>query len=246
MNENQIDRYLLNLLNQEEKEAFEKELEINPALAKEVEQQKSILEDIEGMGRIEMKAKLQKIHKELYGNDHNQKSIFRSLFFKIAAAAVFFGVLSFGWWCLQNNETSATLYTQNFEPFELSLSERSEGDMALNKIENLYLDGKYTEAIPVFQDALNEAGSQNSQLLLGLGISYLQTEQAEKSIPQFLQILMNKDFNYEDEAQWYLGLAYLKLNQIDLAKEHFNVLAADATKDHHQASKTLLSQLKKK
>jgi len=246
MNENQIDRYLLNQMTPEERKAFEARMESDQSLAQEVNIQREVLKDIEGIGRIELKSKLKQIHQDLYSNSAQPKSNVRRLFYRVAAAAIFLGVLTFGWWSMQQAPNNAQLFAQNFEPFELSLNHRSQGDISLAKIESVYDEGRYDEAIIMFQEALTDQNIQSSQILLGLGICYLQTNQPKKAIAQFDQILSNKDFNYEDEAQWYLGLTYLKLNDLPNAKKHMNMLASDLSRDHHEAAQELLSQLKKK
>ncbi len=246
MNENQIDRYLLNQMTPEERSAFETRLENDQSLTQEVSIQREVLEDIEGIGRIELKSKLKQIHQDLYSSSAQPKTKFRKLFYRVAVAAIFLGVLTFGWWSLQQAPDSTQLYAQNFEPFELSLSQRSDGDISLAKIESAYDAGRYDEAIVMFQEAIKDKATQSSQILLGLGISYLQTDQPQKAITQFDQILANNDFNYEDEAQWYLGLAYLKLNDIPNARKHMNVLTSDLSRDHYEEAQKLLLQLKKK
>ena len=75
MNENQIDRYLLNQMTPDEKEAFETELTKNDALANEVSRQREVIKDIEGIGRLELKSKLKEIHTELYSTETNTQKI---------------------------------------------------------------------------------------------------------------------------------------------------------------------------
>lgn len=246
MNENLIDRYLLNILSPEEKKAFELRLENEKALVEELNQQRKIINEIEGFGRIELKSKLKEIHNEVSINSSKPNTKIRKIIYSIAAAAIFIGVLSTCWLWTSQAPTNSELYALNFEPYELSLNQRSEGDITLKNIESLYVDGSYYEVIPLFKNALDESTLKSSQILLGLGISYLQTKQSTQAIEQFNAILANKDFNYEDEAQWYLGLSYLKLDEINKAKDHLNILASDSSKDHHEAAKVLISQIKKK
>lgn len=243
MNENLIDRYLLNLLNQEEKRAFEEKLKSDKALFNEMSQHKELIDDIEGIGRLEMKEKLQNIHNQLYPKTPNSTQNLRRLYFRIAAAAIFIGVLSIGFWWMQQAPTPADLYAQNFEPFELSLTQRSEEGNEFKQIESLYSKGNFKGAIPLLENVINNNNVKSSQLLMGLGVAYLQTGQPNKAITQFKNILETNDFNFEDEAQWYLGLSYLKLNDIKNAKIYLGVLASDAGKDHHQAAHKILSQL---
>lgn len=243
MNENLIDRYLLNLLTQEEKQAFEAQLDNDAALKAEMLKQKEVIENIEGIGRLELKSELQEIHKKLNPDTNKSTPITRRLLFRIASAAIFVGLLSTGLWIIQQTPSNSELYSKNFEPFELSLVERSGGAENYAQIQNLYSQGKYTQVIPLFEDALRGKDAKSSQILLGTGISYLETDDPSKAISYFQRILVNKDFNFEDEAQWYLGLTYLKLNDVVKAKSHLKILADDSAKDHHQAAKKLISRL---
>jgi len=243
MNENLIDRYLLNLLTPEEKLSFKAQLEVDPSLKEEMLKQKEIIENIEGIGRLELKSELQKIHKKLNLDSNKSNPNIRRFLFRIASAAIFIGGLSIGWWFLQQTSSNSELFTQHFEPFDLSLVQRSGGEESYAQIESLYVNGNYTQAIPLFQDALRSSKIKSSQILLGLGISYLKTDKPSKAIIHFNNILENKDFNFEDEAQWYLGLSYLKLNHVKKAISHLEVLATDSQRDHHIAAKELISQL---
>lgn len=246
MNENLIDRYLLNLLSEEEKKTFEARLKKDETLVEELNQQRTLIEDIEGIGRIKLKEKLKDIHNEVVIQPSKPKTKSKKIFFQIATAAVFIGLITTCWLWSTQSASNSELYAQNFEPYVLSLNQRSEGDIELKNIESLYIDGNYSEAISLFETALNENSLKSSQLLLGLGISYLQTNQPSEAIKQFDIILANKDFNYEDEAQWYLALTHLKLNNIGEARNHLNILTSDSTKDHHEDAKVLIQNLKKK
>jgi len=243
MNENLIDRYLLNLLSPEEKIAFEAQLKKDKTLSQEVNEHRELLDDIEGIGRLELKSKLKGIHKELKLDNDKPNSKIRTLFYRVAVAAVSLGVLSVGWWHIQQTPSNAELYSQNFEPFELSLIQRSESESVIRSIESLYIDGKYAQAIPLFQNALKNSTNKSSQMLLGLGISYLETDQPKKAIEQFETIITNKDFNFEDEAEWYLSLTYLKIEDTINAKLHLDNLASDSKRDHHESAQKLLSLL---
>lgn len=245
MSENQIDRYLLDLLSPDEREDFETRLKNDDALKNEVNQQRDLIQDVEAIGRLELKSKLQELHKELDLDNAKPKTKFRKIFYRVAVAAVTIGILTFGWFFLENAPTHSELYAQNFEPYELSLTERSGGEDVLRDIEQLYIDGKYSQAIPLLQNHLQESTVKSSQIQLALGIAYLETNQPKEAITQFNSILTKKDFNFEDEAQWYLGLTYLKMDEIENAQLHLNQLAADSSRDHHDEAKKLLLQVEK-
>lgn len=244
MNENLIDQYLLNNLSREERIAFELQLTKDKGLANEFNLQKNVLSDIEGLGRIDLKNKLQRMHSELNFDTQKHPTKVRNMIFRIAAAAVFIGVLAASWMWIQTDYSSDDLYAQHFSPYEISVAQRSEGSTNLMQIQNLYDNGDYNAAIPLFEKVINSSDPIPSQMQLGLGISLLETNNCPKAIEQFQNILLKNDFNYEDEAAWYLSLAYLRSNKLDKAIEHLSTLASDAQRDHHLEAKKLLSKVK--
>ncbi|MDF1695530.1 MAG: tetratricopeptide repeat protein [Saprospiraceae bacterium] len=244
MNDNIIDLYLLDLLPEEEKASFETQLQNDEALRSEVIIQREALRDIEGIGRIELKSKLQSIHQEIKQDStpaSSSNTSIRSLFVKIAAAAIFVAVMG-TIWLMNQTPSTEDLFAQNFEPYELSLTDRSSSDNTLTTIEEVYASGNYNEAILLLEKAIQQ--DNRLELMLGLGISYVKTDQSAKAITIFKQILKEDNFNYEDEAHWYLGLTYLKSNELKNARNHFNILATDSNRDHHKEAKKLLAQLK--
>jgi hypothetical protein len=242
MNEHQIDNYLLNLLSPEEKKAFESQLESDDSLREKVMLQQTAMKSIEGLGRIELKSKLQQIHQEVR-DENNSGSNLRFLIYKFSAAAAFIGLILFSWLWINQSPSSLDLYAKNFEIYELNLNQRSGDNDTYTSLEKLYSNENYSEAIPLFQEILNNSSSKSSEIYLGLGISFLKIDQPTKAIVQFEEILKNKDFNFEDEARWYLGLAYLKLDDVPNAKNYFSILGSDSNNDHHKEAISILSQL---
>ena len=242
MNEQKIDKYLMDLLSVEERALFEEEMRQNESLMKEVELQRDALKSIEGLGRANLKSKLQDIHTELYPASQASDVKLRKLLYRFAAAAVFIALVSITWWQMQDNASPSELYSQYFSTYELSLSERSGIDDDLIRIEQLYEQQKYAELIPLLQQKVAE-NAQNSELLLGLGIAHLQKNDFDSAIKQFQSILDSNDFNYEDEANWYLGLSHLKSGNIESAKQFFTILASDASRDHSKEAKRILDRI---
>lgn len=243
MNEKLIDLYLLNLLSPEEKASFEQRLEKDESLKKEFLIQKEAIDNIEGFGRMELKSKLKKIHDKEFKNENGGSSNIRFLISRLAVAVAFIGLISLGWLWFQQSPSTSKLYADNFEAYELSLNQRSGIDDIYNQIETLYANGEFQKVIPLFEETLKKDNNRSSQLLLGLGISNMQTDNPENAIPYFEEILAKKDFNFEDESNWYLGLTYLKINDFSNAKKHFEILASKKEKDHHEQSKYILSKL---
>jgi len=244
MNESNIDRYLLNLLTSEEKIQFEKRLTENQEFARDFAIQKQVIEDIEGMGRLDLKARLKEIHTEVIETTPSKTTNIKSLIIRIASAAVFIGMMVFAYVFMQKKPTNTEIYAQHYEPYELSLSSRSADSNSKDSAEKLYTEGAYSQAIPIFQDILSTENPSSSPILMGLGIAFMETGQTEKAIQQFEQIITNEDFNYEDEALWYLSLAYIKKDDLVNAKAKLEILATDKARDHHEEALKILKSLK--
>ena len=243
MNENLIERYLLNLLSEDEKQSFEERLKTDKTLAQEVSTQKEIIENVEGIGRLELKSQLKTIHSQLYPKQSSSKGITSRFILRFAAAAIFIGVLFGAWWMMQQGPTNEQLFSENFEPYALSLNQRSDSEEVFYKIENLYHAKNYEELIPLLEGVLDQSEQKSSQLQLGLGIAYMQSGKSQEAINQFKTIIAKNDFNFEDEARWYLALANLKSGNIDDAKEALKVLASESNRDHHDEAKSILSSI---
>ena len=57
------------------------------------------------------------------------------------------------------------------------------------------------------------------QLYLGLSLLYQSPPQANDAIMVFETILADDDVKSDEEARWFLALAYLQADQVDAAKE---------------------------
>ncbi len=246
---NKIDDYLLNRLNETEEQAFQKEMAENQALATAVQQQQKIIEGIEAHGRAAFKTYLKAIHQDVIETPKTPVSLpaktnnFRKIIFWIIAGGIL--LLSLLWFLKPNDHKIEQLYAQHYAPYELKMQSRdTDTDTLWIAAQALYKDKAYAKALPLFE-ALLEKQPTNILAQLGAGTCLLEINEPSKAIRYFDRILNSNDVLYKDQAQWYNGMAYLKLNDVEAAKKIFEALASTPSADHHDAAKAILQQLQK-
>jgi len=92
---------------------------------------------------------------------------------------------------------------------------RSEVDSLYQIANQLYLDKSYDKALLVLQQL-----PISDSVLLDKGICFFQTQNIIKAIEQFKEVVKHTDTSVEvdDQAEWYLVLAYLKAEKVEEAK----------------------------
>lgn len=244
--EDKIDDFLLDRLSQADRQAFEEELEADQDLAKQVKLQQQIMGGLAVIGREQFKARLQRIKKETMSESPKQ-------------AGTHTGMARWIWWLVgllvaslltlllwKRANTTAdpnAIYADLFEVYEAPSVQRDLENQAL--IETLtthYREGAYQVFIDSF--ALHrDKFSTYPELLLSLGISYLQMGQSTLAAEAFLKVEQGDYPAYHDHARWYRILAALQSEEINLVKELLPALLEDEAADHHLEAKALSRRL---
>ncbi|WP_062054499.1 tetratricopeptide repeat protein [Aquimarina longa] len=204
-----IEQYLTNRLSPEDLIAFKKEIHTNPQLQEEIEKHRVLHKILEDQDTLIFKEKLAQISSTIKQQDttSQKKSTFFS-FWKIAASiAILIGIGISLWYTSNTINQTQGLYKAYYVPFPSEDTIRGEITEEQGILKN-YTKGAYEAVITTLEKHPNLMNQQ--RLRLYLGNSYLNTNQEEKAIKQFIAI-RNKDRYYEI-AQWYLSLTYLKMN----------------------------------
>ena len=138
-----------------------------------------------------------------------------------ASIALLLGV---GWFTFQPSEPTIheKLFAEYFEPYPAIGNSRGESHSEFKEsaFEN-YLVEDYEAAIPKFK-FLSERGDSLS--LFYLGVAQLGKKDSRKATQTFLKF--QKEFAFfEDEVNWYLGLAYLMESDHDKAKSQLKKIS---------------------
>ncbi|MDN5211344.1 tetratricopeptide repeat protein [Fulvivirgaceae bacterium BMA12] len=125
------------------------------------------------------------------------------------------------------------IYAQQFLSYELPVTRSAETTMSA--IDNSYLSGDYAQVIQHF----NTSEQKSSRDYFLSAMSYLYTEEFDKAVTLF-QTLVDKNNNtqgekyFEQETDFYLALAYLKVGETAKCKELFAKIKADSKHLYHK------------
>ena len=138
------------------------------------------------------------------------------------------------------------LFQQYYETPEFSDIVRSDLDIDRLYFEAItcYADKQFTEAVELFERVV-QIDKNNMKAHLAAGISNIETNQPTKAEESFVIVIEQKDNLYVDQANWYLGLCYLKMNNLEDAGKQFDMIALDDRSYKQAMAKKILKKLDK-
>ncbi|BDS13380.1 tetratricopeptide repeat protein [Aureispira anguillae] len=167
------------------------------------------------------------------------KVIKSSPFRWIAAVAIFALIAGL---CFINFSNEDQVYEDHFVAFEdelseemdLMLSTRGAGDESYTSLRMIregmehYNNKEYDKAIPIFQEYLekNTEASDYNEIKFYLGVSFLGQGEAERSAKIFEAIAQLEGQRFQEDAKWYLSLAYARTGDTDKARAQLQDLAS--------------------
>ena len=112
----------------------------------------------------------------------------------------------------------------------------------------LFKQEKYTEAIPFFLLYLKEDSTElRSKALKLLGFSYVETQQYEKAIRTFEDLLYDTAIQerIREKAYWYMALTYLKQGDKEKTRQQLKIVLSNPHHYYYDEAKDLERELKK-
>lgn len=224
-------KYLDNEMSPEEKITFEERLFTDPLLNSRLERFRLAKEAVKYHGIHQQVTGVRAIWEEKNAAGKmvvtsKLTSVRTMARYALAAAAVllvFFLIRG-----LSGSSYSAdNIYQDTYIGYQLS-NPRSQNN-GLNKLEAAYQQDKFQEVVSLGkQDAL----SQKDQLLLA--IAFLKLNDSPSAITTLQALEQSKDHTYQQDAAFYLGLAYLKNKNYDKALVLFTRINKDASHLYHK------------
>lgn len=276
MNEQYIDtihRYIAGTLSPTERDAFELEMQHNPALREDVDTERHLLAGIEQAGQQTDRATIESVHERLRQEGffekvktepapdltivHTQKFSIMKRFLAIAATLV---VLAGGvWFFTQQDKPVDTdaLFTQYYQPQEDVKRARSIVETlvsyglagvqtdtdTLKMALQLYEAAKYNESLALLK-GFAETHPENDMAQYYIGVIHISQGRYAKAIEVLLPISRSEESALKNDALWNLGLCYLKMeNGVKEAQDVFTTLSQDNSYPNHRGAKAVLEQL---
>jgi len=228
-----IERYLKHQMTVDERLAFDLELRKNTELTEQVNKQRLINEAIETQS---LKEELDAFHDEISDADNITKTskVVSFPFRKMVAAAVI--IIALGSFWFFNNNSNEQLYAKHFSPdpgLPTTMSKTSNYEFYNAMVD--YKQGDYKKAITKWEVLLKDK-PQNDTLNYFIGVAHLANKDENQAIKYLSSVTQNESGRFSNEAFYYLGLAHLKADNLELAKKNLTFSTFDN-------SKTILSKL---
>lgn len=224
-----VERYYNGTMAQQERTHFEEQLQKDVAF-------KTLVEDLRitvlGIETQALKEQLNDYHKEI--PKHNPlatptaKVRFLS-FSKIAIAAGIIIVLGMFWFL--SGSTNDRLYAKYFTPDPgLPTTMSSSDNFAFYDAMVNYKQGDYDTAITKWEK-LEQKAPENDTINYFLGVAHLADKNVEKAVPYLSKTTNNTESVFLEDAYYYLGLAYLKSDKIEEARQAFQKSQSEKSRE---------------
>lgn len=225
-----VQKYIGDELSETKRKDFEQELESNIDLQAELKLYQNVESAVKD-NRLELfKIKLNSIHEEILGNQHIYR-LFGSKAINLLAASIVV-LLTLGsiiLFTFYNSNSTIDVFNEYYQPYEMSMTSRnvdSNVDTDLITATNYYTNLDFKNAKLILDDLKSMEGD-NSQVLIMLGVSNMELNQLEDAKDNFIAIISANNPFYSQQAEWYLTLTYLKLDDKSNALLHLKSIVSD-------------------
>lgn len=230
-----IEAYLNHSLSKEDLLSFENRLQNEKGLATKVEDIKTVLTGIEVQA---LKEQLDKFHDEMPSTvkdtDVFEPKVKYLQWRKIAVAATL--IIAAGSFWFLNRNSNEQLYAEFYSPDPgLPTTMSSTDNYEFYKAMVSYKQGHYKDAISTWTNQLKTKVA-NDTLNYFVGSALLADKKESEAISYLKEVTNNDDSVFKNDAFYYLGLAYLKNDNLEKAREYLQ--KSDFTK-----AKDLLKKL---
>ncbi len=238
MNDKQelIDKYIQGVLNETEKNSFDKLLKEDASFRKDVTFHSNLKAVSSNLDEADFKVMIQDIEKH---NSRAKRSYTKLL---VAASIAILVSLTF-YFTTKNTYSTDALFVEYFEPYRNVIQPIERGGNVIYDEKYLafeaYENEDYDKALPLFSKLYNE--TKASYYLFYKANVLLKLDRAEEAIPILLEHSKMKD-TVSEKTLWYLALAYLKLDDTVNAKKTLERSILNSSYNKEKA-KNLLNEL---
>ena len=239
-----IECYLDGTMDETELITFEEQMKSDFSLKEKVENQRILLLAIEEQS---LKDKLNTFHQDTILEEdpkvipisakksHQTTSKWYKKYTVAASIIVVFGLGSL--WYFSSTNNTRKLYNKYFSPDPGLATVMSSNTANFDFYDAMvnYKQGQYTTAISKWETLLANQ-PKNDTLNYFIGVAQLANSNEKSAIPFLEKVTNISNSNFKNEAYYYLGLAYLKSDNVELAKKYLTFSTIDN-------SKALLSEL---
>jgi tetratricopeptide (TPR) repeat protein len=250
VNFERIEKYLDGELQGFELANFEAELKTNVELSDQLKLHIEVDNAIKNNDIALLKKQLMDIHSSLFIKKKITKEFIHKLnngWYLMAASIILVALIGTIYLVLLKSSTysNSDLYNKYYEPYEVVINVRSgnieSNNMFIQALQK-YQSKDYTAALSIFEKII-ETDSTNAACNFYGGISFMETSKYLKASKSFSSVIRQNDNLFIEQAEWYLGLCYLKINKTSSAKAIFTKIA-DSKSFYQDKANSLIKNLK--
>ncbi|MEM9075565.1 MAG: tetratricopeptide repeat protein [Bacteroidota bacterium] len=197
-----LEDYLNGKLSKEEKIAFDKKLNADPNLKKELEKHKLLHEAMADFDAIDFRKRIQEVEKDVSFKQNKKRN---QGFFRIAASLAILIGLGIIWTTYEPSRDN--LFEEYYSAYPMEDIKRGSQEQIPQQVLNDYSSKKYGEVISYFE-LLVQKYPEDDIIKMYLGTSYLEENRTKEALSVFKTI---DDNAYKEHALWYISLCYLNL-----------------------------------
>ncbi len=223
-----IEQYLSGNLREEELEQFKNTLKSDQRLARRVKDLQAIESGLHALGMDHLMQDMKKWEKDI---KLSQPPVTAWKKYLAVAAVITLILVPAVYFFTSKSPTSEELFLAYYEPYEEMLISRSNTSDSLGILLAAGLDaynrGAYQRCTDLLKSYLQQQ-PEAYRVALYLGIAQLEIDQKQSAEKNFL--LAQNDPAFEQQAQWYQALSYLKFGEIPKARD---ILQSISTSESH-------------
>lgn len=243
-----IQKYLANELNAIERSEFERLLKQDKQLLTELKLQLAVDKAISDPRLENLKFYLEALYKKNLGGQRNNNSLGYNPYIKLVATVLI--IISLGSIFFYNDinpKNTLQYFDEYYEPYDLTFVSRSHSKdsvMSLDAIKLIqsYHNKNYIKAGEILA-AYDMDACPDQQLIMMTGIIHLELNNFKLAITEFNMVINDSNALTKQDAIWYLGLTYLKAEELKKAKKILKKIIKEKSFYSGRASE-LLAKLK--
>lgn len=240
-----IERYIAGEMEPTEKKWFEKELDGNENLRKEVILRKKVDQSLVNHDLISLRNKLADMEKNRRAK---VQAVSGNKSAPIRYAAIFTGLLVVGtiFTMTFNNQSHDKLFSKYYQPFEIVTTSRSSSvlpeEQMFNMAAELFNNREFTEAASLFSELL-KANPQRLDARFFHGMAEMEMENYPVALKSLSVVGSTKNTLYHDKAIWYLSLCYIATGDTENARSALKSIAASENNIYRAKARRILRHL---
>ena len=235
-----IERYLANEMGPDEKTWFEKEVNGNEPLEKELLLRKKAELIIKSSDIMDLRSKLHSIEKSRALKEISRKIIRKHI---INYAAAFTGLLLIGsiLYYSSANLSKDAIYRKYYHAYESVSATRSaapEVTTLYSEAIGYYNNKEYQKAAQTLEELI-KSDKGNIEYRFQLANSYMGAERYPEAGDSYLKVIEDNNNLFIEDAQWYLGICYVMTDQVEKAKNQMRIISLTEGRYQKDAKKLL-------